>query len=131
MFISRITYLVYIKNILVYIQSDLGSLIVFIFSFTLFIFSLIYIQSHSVSSYLFIFSFMLFIFSLYLFIFRFNLFNHGFTRVVQSWFHAYLIWASKKLFNQALRFHSHSCTAISIDYLLRLLKITRYQEYSS
>ena len=99
MFISRITYLVYIKNILVYIQSDLGSLIVFIISFTLFIFSLIYILSHSVSSYLFIFSFMLFIFSLYIF-------YRGFTRVVQPWFHAYLIWASKKLFSQALRFHS-------------------------
>ena len=33
----------------------------------------------------------------------------------------------KKLFNQTLRFHP--CAATSIDYLLRLLQITGYQEF--
>ena len=106
----------------------------FIFSLTLFVFSLIYIHFewhlysvssclYSGSSYLFIFRFVLFVFNLYLFMFR------GFTRIIQPWFHQYLISALK---SYSAKLHLpilfHFCTTTSIDYLMRLLKITRYQE---
>ena len=63
---------------------------------------------------------MLFIFSIYLFVFR------GFTRIVQPWSHEYVIWASKKLFSQALRFHSFP---LLHDDLYRLL-IVSSEDYS-
>ena len=45
----------------------------------------------------------------------------------QSQFHSYcLIWVSKKLFSQALRFQL--CSTTSKDNLLQLLKVIGYQE---
>ena len=117
-----VSFMICIQSFKIYIQSYL---IVFSLIYIHFEYHLYSVSSclYSVSSYLFIFRFVLFVFNLYLFMFR------GFTRIVQPWFHQYLIWA---LTSYSAKLHLpilfHFCITTSIDHLMRLLKITRYQE---